>query len=122
MKFISSLAFFCLMISSAFATSSKLDLTKAENIMCRSNALGNFYLANLKSNPHYFASTKKAIVVEKTTKSTLTFRYRDYEGYRFKLVLKSSVEHEDVDGSRYVAFRGNFVNGDIESSIECLID
>lgn len=98
---------------------SKLDLSKTNNLMCRSHAIGNFYLTNLNSkNALYFRNSKLAITVEKRTKKTLTFSYRDHEGYRFTLKLNRTVEHEEKE---YV-HEGVFINGDIESPIECIVE
>ncbi|MCM2349645.1 MAG: hypothetical protein NDI69_06460 [Bacteriovoracaceae bacterium] len=98
---------------------STIDLSKINNLMCRSRAIGGFYLAGLNSkNPLYFGQSKSVITVEKRTKNTLTFKYRDHEGYRFTVKLNKTVEHDEKES----VHEGVFINGDIESPIECIAE
>lgn len=108
----------CLASVQVFASAgSTIDLSKIDNLMCRSRAIGGFYLAGLNSkNPLYFGKSKVVINVEKRTKKTLTFSYRDHEGYRFTIKLNKTVEHDEKE----YAHEGVFINGDIESPIECI--
>lgn len=104
-------------LSSTLLASEGLDLKKARNIMCRSDAIGSLYLVNLKSNAQVFTTRQIPVKIENVTKKTLTYIYRENENYRFTLALENRVQHDD-----YVSYEGFLINGDIQSPVECTID
>ncbi|MBK9323897.1 MAG: hypothetical protein IPM97_13310 [Bdellovibrionaceae bacterium] len=109
-------------VMSLSAVAETTDLRLAKSISCQSNGLGNFYLANLDSNPTIVSSTTKFIKITSKQKNSINFSYRDYAGYNFKIVLDKVVTHEDESRHLYKKLSGVLVNGDIESSIECVVE
>lgn len=106
--------------ASAFAgRNSTPDLRNAVALSCKSAGLGYFNLINLDGDAAYVSSRKNPIVITKQTDDTLGFKYRDQSGYKFKLVFSKVVNHEDVSQKSYQTLAGVFVNGDIETEIEC---
>lgn len=100
-----------------------LDLTKANNVICGSEAVGSFSLRGLKTkNPSFNRSRVNPIKIEQVASNSITFRYKESFGHRYTLLLTKTIIRQDVDNSRYPAHRGVLVNGDIESSIECIVD
>lgn len=99
-----------------------VDLRQATSISCQSEGLGSFYLANLDSKPVIVSATTKNIKITTLSKNSIGFSYRDFKGYNFKLVFNKVVPHEDGSGHIYKKLSGVFVNGDIESAVECIAE
>jgi|GEM_PF-1270201 len=99
-----------------------LDLRTATTISCQSEGLGSFHLANLQSKAVIIAATSKNIKITERTKNSIGFTYKDFKGYNFKMVFDKIVQHEDGSGNLYIKLSGAFVNGDIESPIECVAE
>lgn len=102
--------------------STNLDLTRANIVICQSDAVGSFSLRNLQTkNPSFNRSRTNPIKIEKVSNNSITFKYKEAP-LRYKLLLTKAIIHQDVDNSRYIAHKGVLVNGDIESPIECIVD
>ena len=118
------LAFSAFTIFSAQAeVLTNLDLTKANNVICGSEAVGSFSLRGLKTkNPSFNRSRIKPIMIEKVSSNSIEFRYKDSPSHRYSVLLTKTIIRQDIDNSRYPAHRGVIINGDIESPIECIVD
>lgn len=110
------------LLGAANSFAGTIDIREADSISCQSESLGRFYLTNLKSRPVIISATTKNIVITAKKKNSIAFSYRDFKGYNFQLVLSKTVAHEDGSGHQYDAVAGTFINGDIESQVECVID
>ena len=111
------------LLTSVSAFAETTDLRSAKNISCQSNGLGSFYLANLDSkDPKIVSATDKFIVINRIQKNSISFSYRDYAGYTYKIILDKVVNHEDESNNLYTKLSGVFINGHIENAIECKVD
>lgn len=111
-----------MLLTSLSAVAETTDLRLAKNISCQSSGLGSFFLSSLDSNPTITSATKKYITVTSKRKNSINFSYRDYAGYNFKIILDKVVVHEDESNHLYRKLSGVFVNGDIKSPIECVVE
>ena len=107
--------------ATTYAKSTSLDLRKADALSCKSNGLGYFNLKNLKGEATLVSSRATPIVITATTKSSLSFSYRDHEGYDFKLNLNKVVKHQDVDNRIYSKLSGELLSSNSidPSFVEC---
>ncbi len=111
-----------LLITTTSFAETTIDIREADSISCLSNALGSFYLDDLNSKPFVVSSTKKYITITSKTRKTIFYRYNEYTGYNFKIEFNKIVPHEDESGHNYQKLAGSFINSDVISEIECLIE
>lgn len=95
-------------------------LLSADQIICSSPGIGNFALINLKSQPSFVRNSKHAIVIESLKVNSIDFKYRDYEGYNYRITFTKKVQHQDIDNRMYETLAGSFQSiGGEGSYIEC---
>lgn len=121
-KVIKSLIIGLMLSTTLSAVAETTDLSLASSVSCVSEGLGSFYIAGLYSTPFINFSTRKYIEVKSKNKDALVFKYRDFQTNEYRLYFNNSVAHEDGNGRVYKKRSGFFVNGHIESPIECLLE
>lgn len=101
--------------SVAFASgNSAPDVRKAVALGCQSEGLGYFNLLNLDGDATYVANRTNPIVITAKTKRSISFKLVNSKDLKYSLVFSKVVQHDEGQG-----LAGVFVNGDVETSIEC---